>query len=902
MDDVIWDAIQRVADTVPDRVAVQGPGRDAPRYTYRETVRRAKRVGHALAGRGIGLGDRIALWSAVSPSWAVAYLGILHSGGVVVPVDAACRADEAAAIVNAAGCKLLVAAPDLWPRGGLNVALQAFPPMLDLEADAERTEPPSGDATIAGDGLGPLPATVRGDDVATIVFTSGTTGTPRGVVITHASVNRTICGMRERLNLSTDDNVLAIVPSHHVFAPIGNLLIPLAAGATVTYSSAVESTELLRTIRDAGITVFPCVPQVFYRLHRRIFDQVRMRPLPVRWLFSTTLRACGAIRRRTGINAGRVCFASVHAPLGGRLRLLVSGGSYCDPAVISDLDALGFTFQQGYGLTESFGGGTLTAARDHAPGSVGTPIPGMQLRIVNPDQDGVGEIAIAGACVMRGYLDDPEATARAVRNGWLYTGDLGRQDEAGHVYVTGRSTDLIVLSSGKKIVPEVLERYYGQSPAIMELCILGVHEPLDYAGSQRLHAVVVPDFERLKAQGIVNSREAIRSEIERLSRALPPFERVLSYEVRAAPLPRTATKKILRWEVERERTVPAADARFRPSPADRSDADERLCLLAPCRRVLELIHGDTRPRRDPEPWMNLELDLGFDSLQRIELIASVEQATGIRLRPDAASQCVTVRDLLRATIAELEAVGATAVAPQEDPRVRWRDILRGPEVAQVDEPVLRVPAAMSMAQCAALKTIRLAAAALLHFTVRGLENLPPRGPYLICPNHQSYVDGVLIASVLPYSVIRRFVTLGWPAFFSGGVKTVLARMTNCVPIDPDTNLRRAMIVSAAALRQGKVVMIFPEGGLTADGSLQAFKKGPAILAHELQVAIVPVAIKGSFNIWAKGGGRIRLSRVTLTVGRPIDAGAGGVPHEGTGTRVDEIAQRLRAEVGSLLVA
>src|SRR5262249_22059416 len=377
-----------------------------------------------------------------------------------------------------------------------------------------------------------------------------------------------------------------------------------------------------------------------------------------------------------------------------------------------------------------------------------------------------------------------------------------------------------------------------------------------------------------------------------------PFQRILSYEVRSTPLPRTATRKIVRWRVASERAGDAA-ARHRTSHVAR-DSDDELCRTESCRRVLELIRDAKGAARLPDPSMNLELDLGIDSLERIELIATIEQATGVRLPDDAVSEYVTVRDVLQGTAGHLAAQGETA-RPRVDPQwVRWRDILTGPEPGEVDEPVLRVHPSMSTVQFAALRGMRLAAAGLFRFTVRGIENLPERGPYLICPNHQSYLDGALVASALPYAVIRRFVTLGWPAFFSGGIRTLLARATNCVPIDPDTNLRRAMIVSAAALKQGKVVLIFPEGGLTWDGGLQPFKKGPAILAHEMGVPIVPVAITGTFAIWPKGGGGPRrLARVTVTIGRPIEVHDRRTC-ESTDGCIEQIARRLQGDIEALV--
>ena len=399
---------------------------------------------------GVQVGDRVALWSPVSPSWAIAYLGILSSGGVVVPLDASGSTTDAAAVLRATDCSLLIGAHDVLTANPLervadtSVRVVQLDELINNAGQCSRTSAGPHDAT-------PRPA-VHGTDIATIIFTSGTTGHPRGVVISHAAVNAAVTGMRQYMDLSPDDNVLAVVPSHHVFAPVGNLLVPLAAGATVTYVSIKNSAELLRIVRDVGITVFPSVPQVFYALHRRILDQVRERSLAKRWLFLALLRVCRGIRRYR-LNPGRTVFSAVHAALGGTLRVFVSGGSYCDPAVIRDLDALGFTFLQGYGLTETFGGGTLTSAHTNRPGSVGVPLPAMQVRIIGADAEGVGEIAIKGPCVFQGYLHDIDATAAVLRDGWLHTGDVGYLDDAGRLYVTGRRTDFIVLSSARKSPP-----------------------------------------------------------------------------------------------------------------------------------------------------------------------------------------------------------------------------------------------------------------------------------------------------------------------------------------------------------------------------------------------------------------------------------------------------------------
>ncbi len=861
---MIWTELERVAAQAPDRIALRTADGDSG-YTYRQTIERAREIGRALAANGVRRGDRVALWAPVSPRWALVYLGILSCGAVVVPLDPAATQETQLPLVRDTNCRLMVVATDALAAS--TCAAGAPFPIASLEsADAGRI-PPLTDRSTASAADGP-PGAVSPEDLATIIFTSGTTGTPRGVVITHRSVDLVVRGMRERLALSPSDNVLAVVPSHHVFAPLGNLLVPLAAGATISYFGAVTGDQLAAAIRGAGVSVFPGVPQVFYRMHRRVFDEIERRPLPARAIARLLLGTSAALRRRFGVHAGRILFRRLHATFGGRLRVLVSGGSYFDPAVITDLESLGFTVLQGYGLTESFGAGTLTPSDRSVPGSVGLPLPGVRVDVAEPDDTGVGEVRIGGDCCMQEYLHDPDATARVLHDGWLYTGDLGRFDAAGHLHITGRRTDVVVLSSGKKIAPEALEPHYERSPAILEACVFGLPDPEGYARGERLHAVVVPDFAYLKSQGVANARDVIRSEMERLARELPAFQRVSSYDVRTAPLPRTATKKIVRWQVKQERIAAAGASRPRTPRPPALDAEDASGVR---REVLELIRREARLDHPPDPSMNLEIDLGFDSLQRLELVAGLERTIGVRLGDEEASRCLTVREIL--DLVSLRArTGLAGDGSREGRRLTWHEILADPEVDRVEEPVLNTGPLAGAAQYVGLKAIRGLAAVLFRLSVRGLDSLPRDGAYLVCPNHQSYLDGLLVASAMPHPVLRRMVSLGWPVVFGRrGVKGLVARMTNCVPIDPDANLRRAMIVSAAALKRGKVVLIFPEGGLTWDGNLQPFKKGPAILAAEFGVPIVPVAVDGSFRVWPKGGRGIRPSKVTLTFGSPIAA-------------------------------
>ncbi len=908
----IFAEIEQAASLYPDNIALEMFTDEGDvRYTYQQTLNLAKQLGRSLRNRGVDKGDRVAFWARLSPKWVIAYLGALQSGGVVVPLDVEYGAEELSSILARIECKFIFSAQEKLPLLRQAVGVRKGAPqivMLDSERDND------GCLSIESlfqqgqesSSLGPppeiTPPKIEPEDVATIFFTSGTTGKPKGAVIPHRSIVNSVHGLLQYMRVSAEDKALAVIPSHHVFASLANILAPLVKGGGITYLRAPSSTELMRTMEKAGITSFPAVPQVFYLLHKKIFDEVKSKPLIVRIVFRVLLGSCHWMRRMTGLNPGPMVFSKVHRVFGGHLRLLVSAASYFDPKIIRDFYSLGFTVQQGYALTETFGGGTFTPFDDNVIGSAGKPLPGVEIRLVDKDESGVGEIAISGPSLMQGYLNDPEATSEVLRDGWFYTGDLASQDEAGNVYIRGRRKEMIVLSSGKKVYPEEVEQHYLQIPYVKEMCVMGVAGDNDYAGSERLHAVIVPDFDYLKQQRIVNSKQIIREGIEEYSASLPKYKRILTYEFRTEPLPRTASKKIQRFLVaEQISNGQPGKSESAVSPYRYVDGDDLLQATEASRQILEAIRRETRLDRDVHLDLNLELDLGFDSLHRIELLVQIEQLLNLRLGDEVASQTFTVRDLLKTVAQKLsEGVGGKG-EPAAPAPVTWKEIIASASTDDLAERYIIEPTAFSRSlHFLALRLIFLLAKMLFRLKVRGLEHLPQERPFLICPNHQSYMDGALVASVLPYRVMRYLFTLGFTPFFSGGFKDVIARTARIVPIDADTNLGRAMRISAIGLKAKQNLIIFPEGSLSCDGELQVFKKGAAILARELHLPIVPVAIHGSFNAWSKVGNRIRLAPISITFGPPLASDDRELPHEEQDREYARITQQIRDSISRIL--
>ena len=417
---------------------------------------------------------------------------------------------------------------------------------------------------------------------------------------------------------------------------------------------------------------------------------------------------------------------------------------------------------------------------------------------------------------------------------------------------------MIELSSGESISPEEIERHYRQSPFVKEICVL-----------EGLFAVVVPDLERLRAKRIVNAGDLMRFEMEGLAHGLPAHQRVLGYDIWFEPLPRTAADAIDRPEVEqrtRERHEIASGHRDVPiSTADR----EWMAAPLPA-SVLAIIRSRMRKDARLFPDANLEIDLGFDSVERVELLTELEQRVGVKVPPQAAAEAFTVRQLVSALNA-----GGVETSPSPVRARPWALLLQ--DLPPASDPVLsglleKRPIAAPVLHLLA----RVIGAVLFRVELTGVENLPAKGGYMISPNHQSYLDPFMLCSRLPFEVFRKLFFVGAVEYFETPLTQWFARIANLVPVDPDSNLVPAMQAGAFGLARGRVLLLFPEGERAIDGTVKKFKKGAPILAQHMRLPIVPMAIKGVFELWPRGGSfnwrRLRLwsrHRVKIAIGEPM---------------------------------
>jgi long-chain acyl-CoA synthetase len=883
-----YQRIQEAARKFPENIALEIQRQQTvERVTFAELTRMSESVANWLSTR-VPRDARVAILAANHPRWVAAYLGIIAAGRTAVPLDTAFHADQVKKLLIDSGASLLFCDVKHLP-----VAVEAVDEikvgLVMTSASEERDSTPTKpnlaptfaadlDSIFAAGPAGFQPVVPAESDLAALLYTSGTTADPKGVMLTHANLVGEANSVFGVVKIGPEDALLGILPMFHVLAQMANLFLPLFNGARVVYLETLNTTELLRALQERNITAFCVVPQFFYLIHERIFKELNKRGKFTLRLVSA-LMAFNRTLRRIGINAGKLFFGKIHATFGARMRYLVTGGSRFDPAIARDFYSFGIDVLNAYGLTETTGGAFLNPPGHIVFGSVGKPFPGVEAKIVDPKaiEEGAppaGEIAIRGAIVMKGYWNRPEATAEVLRDGWFYTGDLGYFDSGGNLFITGRRKEVIVLANGKNVYPEEVETHYLQAPYVKEICVMALEARPGDPTSERLHAVVVPNFELLRQRKIVNSKEVIRIDVEALSHKIASTKRLGSYDIWQEDLPRTTTRKLKRFQIEKKvRQIKQNNSSGDSDVAAEkplTDDEQQWLERDDVKRALAIVRESSRESARNQldairPTHNLELDLGLDSMQRVELLTALEQQLGGEVPEAQLAEIYSVRDLIDAVFASAGRGEGQARAAEP----AWSTILSEPVT---DPEVLALVRHNVFAEVFFFllgRLIYLFALDRFHLKMRGLENLPEKGPYLLCSNHQSYVDPLVMAGALPYRLFRDTFALGTSDIFGEGFMRRLARWLRVVVLDPDANLVPAMRAGAFGLNQGHILVLYPEGERTNDGNPRVFRKGAAILSIHTQAPIVPIAIEGFYEVWPRHKKFPKFGDLQLVFGKPI---------------------------------
>lgn len=513
--------------------------RELTRWTYAEVRGRVRRVAGFLAARGLGLGDRVGIVLSNQPSWLVAAAAVYRLGGVVVPLDARLTAPEQERLLTHAGVRALVVEAHLWERMAGRDAL-----VLVVGDDApDRGAVPFTEA-LTFDGDAPLADRAR-EDLAAIVYSSGTAGEPKGCLLPHRAYLAQYQALADTFTWNRGDRYFSILPTNHAIDFMCGFVASWATGGTVVHQRTLRPEHLVSTMRRYRVTQMAVVPLVLEAFERAIRKQLDEATPERRRVFDGLVALHGVLtdgRPRHGL--ARWMLKPVHDALGGHLRQIFCGGAFTRPELAAFFTDLGIPVAIGYGLTEACTVVTVNDLKPFRGDTVGAPVPGTRVRIVDPGPDGIGEVQVAGPTVFLGYLDDPAATAAAFDGPWLRTGDLGWLDAAHHLHLVGRRKNMIVTPGGKNVYPEDVESAFA-GVELDELCVFAA----DYLWSRD---TLVGEELVLVARGDAEHRAERRRELLQRNRALPEHKRVRLLLWWDEEMPRTASMKIRR-EVLAER-------------------------------------------------------------------------------------------------------------------------------------------------------------------------------------------------------------------------------------------------------------------------------------------------------------------------------------------------------------
>jgi long-chain acyl-CoA synthetase len=827
-------------------------------FTYGQMGEAAWQGAGVLRQLGVKQGDRVVLMSENRPEWGVSYFAILLAGAAVVPLDKELTLGEVQNLARVSNAKGLVLSRKVAERlaGEANLAV----PLSEDGDDATVVWSPAHTAlgewctknldaaprVLAFDELltepdvsvGAVRPEVKGDSLASLIFTSGTTGTPKGVMLTHKNLTSMVSKLSSLFTLYKHDKLLSVLPLHHTFEFSAGFLMPLLHGASIDYLEEIDADSLARALEDEGVTGMVGVPALWQLLERKIYKNVSEAGILVEKAFDSVVDLNRSLRDKLpwDIGLGKGLFFPVHRKLGGRMRLLISGGSALPADTMKSFRGLGFNLYEGYGMTESSPVLTVTRPGDKMiPGSVGRPLPGIDVRIDNPDANGIGEVIAKGPNVMAGYFENPDATSTTIINGWLHTGDLGRFDEEGNLYIVGRKKEMILGASGENIYPDELEELYGDSEYIKEISVVGLPGE---SGHETVGALVVPDYEDHGDREKV--REQVREHIKKVSKGLPLYKRVKVFHLWDHDLPKTSSRKVKRRDVVKElqrleraaTPVLAAGAGSEP----RSTGDWILDVLAN-------VSQKKRSQMTPEARL---ADLGFDSLMMTELAVALE-ANGVEL-PD--PQELTSLE----TVADVEKLVARLGAKAKADKPRRDRIRKEKEADEKKDDDIDVPRPLvSLGRSALRGGMRALYERVLETDIYHRNNVPPFGGYIVAANHASHLDTGLVKYALGEQG-EALVALGAKDyFFEDPVRRMyFENFTNVVPMERHGSLRESLRLAGEVIRDGYILLIFPEGTRSDTGVMADFKPSLGYLALTNKCGILPMYLHGTHAAMPKG--------------------------------------------------
>lgn len=796
--------------------------------TYGEMLRRVAQFARKTPK---GRQTKTVVFSENREGWAYAFFSVWLNEGIAVPVDASSTPDDVAYILR--DCQ-----PDaVWVSKEREAVLREA--IKEAEAESE----PSvflidDDECLSLDGepmTSVLPWTALSepdnDNTAIIIYTSGTTGSPKGVMLSYANLKANVNSVSYDVPIYTPQRrALVLLPLHHVLPLMGSLIAPLYMGGGIAISPSLSGPDIMDTLCRGQVSIMIGVPRLWQTLYVGIKKKIDQSAV-ARILFAL----CRVAKFRP---LSRLVFRSVRKKMGGHIDYLVSGGAALDREIGEGLRTLGLDVLEGYGMTETAPIIAFTRPGDIIPGCSGLPLPGVDCKLVD------GELCVKGPNLMKGYYNRPEETAQVIdSDGYLHTGDLATFDSVGRVTITGRTKEIIVLSNGKNVQPSEIEYKLEKYDAL-------VKEAAVVQDGDMLRAIIVP---QPAWSATLTDSEVIarlkREVLEPYNMTVSAYKKIMNVLVYRGELPRTRLDKLQRYKLQailkEERGARSKEREELREP----DFEEYLLL----KRFIESEKGITVHASD-----HVETDLALDSLDKVSLQDFIERTFGTSVGADEMPGFPTVEALARHVAAQKTRMEA------ED--VDWHQLLHE------EANALCLPTA-DFAYRFISRLFKWYFRLYNTLSIKGQKNIPAKGACILAPNHQSFVDGPLTLSGLPWRALGEYFFYATEEHVRGEKLRRMAAKSNIIVMER-ANLKNSILKLAKVLREGHRIVIFPEGARTHDGDMVPFKKTFAILAKELEVPIVPVCIRGAYEALPRGSRFMSPKHIEVTYLPQIKPSAG----------------------------
>ena len=641
-----------------------------------------------------------------------------------------------------------------------------------------------------------------GDETAAMLYTSGTTGSPKGVMLSFNNLNTEMEGLYEKGIFDHRDQILAILPFHHVLPLTASVLLMLKYQTSIVFVEKIASKEIFDALEKNRVTAIIGVPRVFKLFYDGIKQQIDAKFI-TRFIYKMMSNV-------KSLKIKRKVFAKVHKKFGGHLDFIVVGGAKMDPEISRFYETLGFYALEGYGLTETAPVIAVNSKKERKIGTVGKRLYNVEIKTVDE------ELWVKGPIVMKGYYNKPEKTTEVItEDGWFKTGDLAAIDEEGYVTIRGRKNTMIVLSNGKNIDPETLEnRVIAQSNGLIKE--IGI-----FNYKNKLAAIIVPDLLELRKRGITNTKAYIKNIVEDYNLKAHNYEKVLDYKLFEEELPKTRVGKTRRFML--------------PDLYEKNEIVKKEKTPEPTDEAYKILKEYVKKNKgvEPQPEENLELEIGMDSLDIVEFFAFIENSFGIQLDEEKFAGMPNLK-----LLSEYINQKATKF---EDNDIDWKQIIS--ETKPIEDNKNRW----------VTKFLKIFQPIVdLYFRVKKIDRKKlTDNPQIFVSNHQSFVDPLILGSLFPNKIVFNTLFLAIDWYFKKGVMKLLVSNGNVVLIDINKNIRKSVEEIVGYLKGGKSIVIFPEGARTKDGKVAQFKKVFAIIAKELNVDVQCLGIKGAFEAYSR---------------------------------------------------